>query len=157
MPKIEFPDWAHGEGGPNALFGAGNGPFAGVSLGDAAGLTQFGVRLERLPPGSKSSFRHWHEAEDEFAYVLAGELVLIEDAETVLRAGEAAGWRAGAPVAHCLENRSTAEATILIVGARASSDVVRYPDHDVVMHRDGGDRRFTRTDGAPIEPTGNSL
>ena len=121
MPKIEIPAWTEGSGGANALFGEGNGPYAEVSVGDVAGIDQFGVRLERLPPGSRSSYRHWHETEDEFVFVLSGEVMLVEDTETLLRAGEAAGWRAGAPVAHCLENRSAEDATILVVGTRARS------------------------------------
>jgi uncharacterized cupin superfamily protein len=152
MAKIEFPKWTEGDGGPNRLFGDGNGPYGEMSLGDAAGLTQFGVRLERLPPGSRSSYRHWHETEDEFLYVLSGELVLIEDNETVLRAGEAAGWPAGAAVAHCLENRSGEDAMILVVGSRAAAGAVHYPDHDIVLHHDEAGRRFTRTDGSPLTP-----
>src|SRR6185312_15195683 len=105
---------------------------------------------ERLPPGSRSSHRHWHEAEDEFVYVLAGELVLIEETETLLQAGDAAGWRAGAPTAHCLENRSTGDAVLLVVGTRAPADVVHYPDHDVILYRDADGERFTRGDGTPI-------
>jgi uncharacterized cupin superfamily protein len=122
-----------------------------MPLGEVAGLTQFGVRLERLPPGSRSSYRHRHATEDEFVYVLAGELVLLEDTETVLRAGDAAGWAAGSEQAHCLENRSDAEATFLVVGSRALTDVVRYPDHDLVLHRDESGRQFTRTNGTPVE------
>ena len=154
MPKIQIPDWVEGEGGPNPLFGQGNGPYAEVSLGDVIGLKQFGVRLERLPPGSRSSYRHWHEAEDEFVYVLSGELVLIEDTEHTLKTGDAAGWRAGSGDAHCLENRSGQAATILIVGTRKKADVVHYPDHDVVMHRDEAGAQFTRGDGTPINPKG---
>ncbi len=154
MPKIEIPDWIEGEGGSSALFGEGNGPYAEVSLGDVVGLEQFGVRLERLPPGSRSSHRHWHETEDELVYVLSGELVLIEDTECTLRAGDAAGWRAGSGVAHCLENRSSKDATMLIVGTRAKADVVHYPDHDVVMHRGEAGVRFTRADGTPIKTKG---
>ncbi len=152
MPKIDVPTWTEGPGGPNPLFGEGNGPYAEVSLSDAAGLQQFGVRLERLYPGSRSSYRHWHETEDELLYVLSGELVLIEDTETRLRTGDAAGWRAGTPVAHCLENRSSKPATILIVGTRAPAGAVHYPDHDLVLHHDETERRFTRLDGSPIAP-----
>ena len=152
MPKIPMPGWTEGAGGPNPLFGAGNGPYAEVTLGEAVGLSQFGVRIERLAPGSRSSYRHWHESEDEFVYVLSGELVLIEDQESVLRAGDAAGWRAGAPVGHCLENRSTAPATVLVVGTRSPSDAVHYPDHDIVLHRDASGSRLTRSDGTPIKP-----
>ena len=152
MPKIEIPAWTEGSGGANALFGEGNGPYAEVSVGDVAGLDQFGVRLERLPPGLRSSYRHWHETEDEFVFVLSGEVMLVEDTETLLRAGEAAGWRAGAPVAHCLENRSAEDATILVVGTRARSGAVHYLDHDLVLHHDETGRRFVRPDGSPVEP-----
>jgi uncharacterized cupin superfamily protein len=151
VPKIDIPAWTEGEGRANSLFGAGNGPYAEASLGDAAGLTQFGIHIERLPPGSRSSYRHWHETEDEFVYVLSGEVVLVEDTETTLRAGDAAGWRAGSPVGHCLENRSEADATMLVVGTRAAAGVVHYPDHDVVLEHRGARRRFTREDGSPIE------
>ncbi len=77
-------------------------------LGDAARLTQFGVNLLRLPPGAWSSQRHWHARSDEFVYVLAGEVVLVTDAgEEILRAGEAAGFKAGDADGHCLRNQSS--------------------------------------------------
>lgn len=152
MPKIKTPDWSLYPGTANPVSGQNDGPYADRALGDAVGLSQFGVRMERLPPGSRSSHRHWHEAEDEFVYVLSGSLVLIEETETLLEAGDAAGWAAGQPVAHCLENRDTAEAIILVVGTRVDHDVVHYPDHDIIMHRDSKGRRFTRTDGTPFDP-----
>lgn len=151
MPKLNIACWAEHPGAANRLTGQNDGPYAELVLGDLARLTQLGVRLERLPPGSRSSHRHWHETEDEFVYVLAGELVLVEDEESLLHAGDAAAWAAGAPVAHCLENRSAIDAVVLVVGHRASSGTVHYPDHDVVMHHDGDKRRFTRADGSPIE------
>ena len=68
-------------------------------FGDAAGLTQYGVNLLRLPPGAWSSQRHWHAKEDEFVYVLSGEVVLVSDAgDEVLRAGDCAGFKAGGPM-----------------------------------------------------------
>src|SRR5579862_9116716 len=80
-------------------------------LGDAAGLDQFGVNLTRLQPGAQSAQRHWHAAEDEFVYVLAGELVLCEnEGETILRAGDAAAFKAGVANGHCLINRSSRDA-----------------------------------------------
>ena len=151
MPKLDTASWTDHPGVVNRLSGRSDGPYAEVVLGDQARLTQFGARLERLPPGSRSSHRHWHETEDEFVYLLSGELVLIEDEESVLRAGEAAAWAAGAPVAHCLENRSDSDAVYLVVGTRASKGTVHYPDHDVILHHDGSERRFTRSDGSPIE------
>ena len=151
MPKLDTALWTDHPGVVNRFSGQSDGPHAELVLSDQAGLTQFGARLERLPPGSRSSHRHWHETEDEFLYVLSGELVLLEDEASVLRAGDAAAWAAGSPVAHCLENRSAADAVVLVVGTRASKGCVHYPDHDVVLHHDGSERRFTRGDGSPIE------
>jgi len=148
MPKIDKPEWTNHPGDPNPLFGESNGPYGESVLGDAAGLQQIGVRLECLRPGSRSSQRHWHETEDEFVFVISGELVLIEDDETSLAAGDAAGWRAGSPVGHCLENRSSADATILVVGTRNPADKVHYPDHDTILHRDGDKYQVTKLDGS---------
>src|SRR5580693_578899 len=83
-----------------------------TKLGDAAGLTQYGVNLLRLPPGAWSSQRHWHAKEDEFVYVLSGEVVWVSDAgDEVLCAGDCAGFKAGDPDGHCLQNRGTVDAT----------------------------------------------
>ena len=114
-------------------------------LGDAAGLTQFGVNLLRLPPGAWSSQRHWHTTEDEFIYVLSGEVTLVTDAgEEVLRAGDCAGFKANDPDGHCLQNRSGHDATVLEVGTRdPANNVAYYPDIDMIAksggyaHRDG--------------------
>ena len=120
-------------------------------LGDAAGLTQFGVNIARIKPNASSSLRHWHESEDEFIYVLDGELVLHEnDGETVLRPGDAAGWRAGGGIGHCLINRGDRDAVYLEVGTRSQSERVHYPDVDFRMERDGTNRRWMRKDGDPI-------
>jgi uncharacterized cupin superfamily protein len=152
MPKLRVDQWQRHAGSVNRLSGQNDGPYSELTLGDQVGLTQFGVHLDELPPGSRSSHRHWHETEDEFVFVLSGELVLVEEEETTLRAGDAVAWAAGAPVAHCLENRSSVVAVCLTVGARAPKGVVHYPDHDVVMHHDETGRRFFRSDGTPIEP-----
>ena len=121
-------------------------------LGDAAGLDQFGVNYTRLPPGSWSSQRHWHTAEDEFIYILQGEVVLVTDAgEEVLRAGDCAGFKAGVPDGHHLQNRGAAEVVYLEVGSRRTSeDEAWYPDIDMkaVKHRAG----FTHRDGRPYPP-----
>ena len=80
-------------------------------IGDAAGLTQFGVNVTRIKAGSASALRHWHEQEDEFIYMIEGELVLQEnDGETVLKPGDAAGFKAGSGIAHCLINRTQRDA-----------------------------------------------
>lgn len=144
MPKLDTSKWRNGDGEANPAFGERTGPFAELVLGDQVGLTQFGVRVERLAPGSKSSIRHWHLKEDEFAYVLSGELVLIEEDEMLLRAGDAVGWAAGIEIAHTLVNRSESDAVLLIVGGRASEDVVTYPDHSIRLLRQGADRRFEK-------------
>ena len=119
-------------------------------LGDAAGLDQFGVNLLRLPPGAWSSQRHWHSAEDEFVWVVEGEVVLVEDAgETVLRAGDCAGFRAGVPDGHKIENRSGTEAVVLEVGTRAGrEDRCEYADIDMIATEDG----YFRRDGTPYPP-----
>ena len=106
-------------------------------LGNAAGLTQFGVNLTTLKPGAASAQRHWHLAEDEFIYVLAGEVVLCEDGgELLMRAGDAAGFKAGVANGHCLINRSDRDAVYLEVGTRAACERVEYPDIDLRMERD---------------------
>jgi uncharacterized cupin superfamily protein len=89
-------------------------------LGDAAGLTDFGVNLVRLPPGKWSSQRHWHSVEDEFVMVLEGEVIAVEaDGEHVLRPGDCIGWKAGDPAqAHHLQNRGDRDAVYLEVGTR---------------------------------------
>jgi uncharacterized cupin superfamily protein len=114
-----------------------------IRLGDAAGVDQFGVNQCRLPPGAWSSQRHWHTAEDEFVYVVEGEVVLVTDAgEEILKAGDCAGFKAGAADGHHLQNRSGADALVLEVGTRREADEAYYPDVDLVaagdayLHRD---------------------
>jgi uncharacterized cupin superfamily protein len=119
-------------------------------LGDAAGLTQYGVNLLRLPPGAWSSQRHWHSAEDEFVYVLSGEVVLVTDAgEEILRAGDAAGFPANEGNGHCLQNRSAADAELLEIGTRIAADTGYYSDIDMIAPAGGKPARYTRRDGAP--------
>lgn len=121
-------------------------------LGDAAGLTQFGVNLQRLPPGQWSSQRHWHTAEDEFVWILEGEVVLVTDeGEQILRAGDCAGFKAGEPNGHHLQNRSDREAVVLEVGARRpGEDVCDYPDLD--MRTDPATDGYLHRDGSPYPP-----
>jgi uncharacterized cupin superfamily protein len=116
-------------------------------LGDAAGLTQFGVNLQRLPPGQWSAQRHWHTAEDEFVYVLAGEGVLVTDAgEQTLKPGDCAGFPAGAPNGHHIQNRSDRELVLLEVGSRRpGEDGCDYPDIDMVAP--AGADGYLRRDG----------
>jgi len=106
----------------------------GKRLGMAAGLTQFGVNLTKLGPGAWSSQRHWHSHEDEFVYVLEGELVLVSDAgEEIMRAGDCAGFKAGVRDGHCLQNRTDKDAVFLVVGSRDDRDGGEYPDIDMVF------------------------
>jgi uncharacterized cupin superfamily protein len=119
-------------------------------LGDAAELTQFGVNLLRLPPGAWSSQRHWETHEDEFVFVLSGEVVLVTDAgEEVLRAGEAAGFKAGDPDGHHLQNRSGADALVLEIGSRVEANTAHYPDIDLVAIAAGSPALYTHRDGTP--------
>jgi uncharacterized cupin superfamily protein len=120
-------------------------------LGDAVGLTQFGVNLVELPPGCWSAQRHWHTHEDEFVYVLDGELTLVtEVGEQVLRAGMAAGFPAGTPDGHHLINRSDRAATYLEVGTRREDlDQVDYPDIDMVVRQTPDGQRFVKKTGEP--------
>src|SRR5215470_18696406 len=122
------------------------------ALGDAFGLTNFGVNLTRLPPGGMSALRHTHTREDEFIYIVEGEPVLVTNAgETPLRPGMCAGFKAGSGDAHHLINRSSREVVYLEIGDRDPGDTVIYPDDDigraltpsgepVFVHRDG--RRY---------------
>ena len=118
------------------------------AIGDAAGLDHFGVNLLRLPPGAWSSQRHWHSSEDEFTWVLEGEVVLMTDeGEEVLRAGDCAGFKAGDPNGHHLQNRSNAVATLLEIGSRRpSEDVCSYSDIDMLWGPEG----ITRKDGSAL-------
>ena len=110
------------------------------ALGDALGLNAFGVNLVRLPPGALSSQRHWHSHEDEFVYLLEGELTLITDAgPQVLKPGMAAGFPAGRADGHHLINRGMATAVYLEVGDRSAVETVDYPDSDMRLVRRGGD------------------
>lgn len=149
MPKVALPPLLAATDAPHPVLGDGLGPYFYQLLSDPGGLTQFGAFIEVLPPGSRSSFRHWHETEDEMIYVLSGELTLIEDSETRLIAGDCAAWPAGLAVGHCLENRSGAEARYLVIGARKPADTIHYPDHDLITHKQGKARRYTRADGTP--------
>jgi uncharacterized cupin superfamily protein len=121
-----------------------------IKLGDAAGLTQFGVNLLRLPPGAWSSQRHWHTSSDEFVYVLSGEVVLVTDGgEEVLSAGHAAGFRAHDTNGHCLQNRSDRDARVLEIGTRVTGDAAYYSDIDMVAPAGGKPAVYTHRDGTP--------
>jgi uncharacterized cupin superfamily protein len=116
-------------------------------LAPAAGLTDFGASHVVLEPGGISSQRHWHEGEDELVVILSGEAVLIEDeGETVMRAGELAAFPKGVPNGHHLVNRSGRPCVFVAIGRAAETDC-HYPDIDV--HLDAKTGRFTHKDGTP--------
>jgi uncharacterized cupin superfamily protein len=118
------------------------------ALGDAGGLTQFGVNRLQLAPGTASSQRHWHTHEDEFVFVVSGVVVLITDAgEQPLQAGDSAAFPAGVPNGHQIVNRSNAPAVCLEVGSRIPGDGATYPDIDLLF--DGKTASYTHRDGTP--------
>ncbi len=141
---------AHGSSYPGPL----KGSVAGRSkrrLGDALGLKSFGVNLTTIKPGSGSALRHWHSKEDEFVYVVSGELVLVTDAgEQLLTPGMTAGFPAGNADGHKLVNRSGADAVYLEVGGRSPDDEVVYPDDDLAARSTANGRKFFRKDGTPF-------
>ncbi len=147
MPKVVL------SGGPRHIGTGYPPPFAAPSadrirqrLGDAGGLT--GINLMHLPPGNWSCQRHWHSHEDEFVFVLEGELVLIEDqGETLLRAGDFAAFPKNTGNGHHLINRSAEVAVYLEGGSREPADVTTYSDIDMMIANSDG--RFTHKDGTP--------
>jgi uncharacterized cupin superfamily protein len=122
-------------------------------LGDAGGLTQFGVNLLTLAPGVWSSQRHWHTEEDEFVYVVSGEVVLIDnDSEHILRAGDCAAFPKNDGNGHQLVNKSNAVAVCLEVGTRSAEDACDYPDIDMKIESRG--EGFVHRDGRPYSQSG---
>jgi len=120
------------------------------SLGDAFGLTKFGVNLVRLAPGAWSSQRHWHSEEDELVYVIEGQPTLVTDAgEQVLEPGMVAGFKAGAADGHHLVNRTARDVLFLAIGDRVETDACDYPDIDMQGRPIDGTYRFVRRDGTP--------
>ena len=119
-------------------------------LGNSIGLNQFGVNLVTLKPGAWSSQRHWHRNEDEFVYVLEGEITRVEDhGEVVLKPGDTAGWKANSRVGHCLINRTKQDARYIEVGTRASYETAVYPDIDMRAERDKTGMRYLKKTGEP--------
>ncbi|OGA15466.1 MAG: hypothetical protein A3I63_02170 [Betaproteobacteria bacterium RIFCSPLOWO2_02_FULL_66_14] len=120
------------------------------ALGDAFGLTQYGVNLETLQPGAQSALRHWHTLSDEFVYLLEGELVLrTNERESLMTAGSFVGFKAGERDGHHLVNRSDQPARILVVGTRAPGDLGFYPDDDLQWCQNEDGRYPARKDGRP--------
>jgi uncharacterized cupin superfamily protein len=151
MPKVDMASVPEkgGTGYPAEFAAVVSGRFR-KRLGDAGGLTQFGVNLCRLEPGAASSIRHWHHNEDEFVYMLAGEAILLDDAgETILKPGDAATFKSGVANGHSLVNRGEVDAVFLEVGTRAATEIAEYPDIDLRAVKDADGYRFTHKDGTP--------
>lgn len=122
-----------------------------LRLGQAGGLTQFGVNVIILEPGARSSIRHWHENEDEFVWVLEGEVILHDDTGvTRMGPGDCAAFPAGDQNGHCFTNLGAAEARFLVIGSRAPREIAHYPDHDMKVTLEGGVATFTTEAGAPL-------
>jgi uncharacterized cupin superfamily protein len=123
-----------------------------LRLGEAGGLTQFGVNLVSLEPGAMSSLRHWHHNEDEFVMVTMGECTLVQDeGETVMRPGDCAAFPAGNPNGHHFLNRTDRLARFLVVGTKAAKEVGIYSDVDLMVTIEAGRAEFTYKDGTPFQ------
>ena len=133
-------------------FRAETAGYEGQRVGDAAGLTQFGVNRVVLPPQARTALRHWHENEDEFVIVMSGEVVLREeDGETVLRAGDCAGFKAGVENGHAFENRTDEPVVLFEIGTRSPDETGHYPDVDLRYEKRDGVVAFVHRDGTPYK------
>ncbi|MCA8878888.1 MAG: cupin domain-containing protein [Rhodobacteraceae bacterium] len=156
MPKLDFSKVPVKTGSIYpAPFAAMMEGRSSLRLGQAGGLTQFGVNLVILEPGARSSLRHWHQEEDEFVIVLDGELMLAQDAgETPMGPGDCAAFPAGDPDGHCFVNRSDKVGRFLVIGSKAPREVATYSDEDLVLTVDNGEVTYSRKDGSPYVPPG---
>jgi uncharacterized cupin superfamily protein len=119
-----------------------------AGLGDIFGLDQFGVNVVTLQPGAWSSHRHWHAEEDEFIYMLEGEVTLANDAgDHVMTPGTCAGFKAGNGNGHHLKNLSDKPAVYLEMGSRKTADNVAYSDIDMMAIKEDGSWKFLKKDG----------
>ena len=153
MPKIDlsFVPVRRRQGYPED-FRAETAGYEGQRVGDAAGLTQFGVNRVLLPPQARTALRHWHENEDEFVIVMSGEVVLREeDGETVLRAGDCAGFKAGVENGHAFENRTDEPVVLFEIGTRSPDETGHYPDVDLRYEKRDGVVTFVHRDGTPYK------
>ncbi len=119
-----------------------------LRLGDAGGLTQFGVNIVILAPGAKSSMRHWHLHEDEFVMITQGACTMMQDAgPVIMQVGDCAAFPAGVADGHCFINHTDTEARFLVVGSKAKAETATYSDVDLQVHQAGGLNRFSYKDG----------
>lgn len=152
MPKLDLSQlpWRTGSTYPGKLADAVAGR-SSQRLGDAGGLTQFGVNLVRLEAGAMSSLRHYHMEQDEFVMVTEGVCTLIEnEGETELRPGDCATFKAGAADGHHFVNKTGAPAAFLVVGTRTPTETAYYSDIDMMVKTDADGAIFTRKDGSPL-------
>jgi uncharacterized cupin superfamily protein len=152
MPKLDLSTipMHHGTNYPSP-FDSQVGQRIRQRLGEAGGLTQFGVNMLQLAPGAWSAQRHWHTDEDEFVFVVSGSVTLVTDAgEQVLHAGDCAAFPAGRADGHHLVNRSSQATTCLEVGSRRGGDRAAYPDIDLLY--DGDTDAYSHRDGTPYPP-----
>ena len=120
-----------------------------LRLGEAGGLTQFGVNLVTLHPGALSSLRHWHRAEDEFVMMTEGECVMVQDdGEVMMRPGDCAAFPANDGNGHHFINRSDRVARFVVIGSKAAHEIATYSDHDLMVEITPGTARFTYKDGS---------
>ncbi|MDK3019534.1 cupin domain-containing protein [Pseudodonghicola flavimaris] len=153
MPKLDLTQipWRTGSIYPAGKLADAVAGRASQRLGDAGGLTQYGVNLVRLEPGAQSSLRHYHMQQDEFAMVTEGVLTLIEnDGETEMRPGDCATFKAGEANGHHFVNRTDVPASFLVVGTRTETETAYYSDIDVMVKIGAEGANFTRKDGSPL-------
>lgn len=121
-----------------------------LRLGEAGGLTQFGVNLVTLQAGAMSSLRHWHLAEDEFVIITQGEVTMVTDAgPQLMQTGDCAAFPAGRANGHHFKNHTDAPAIFLVVGTKAPREVATYSDVDLIVTIDAGRATFTHKNGTP--------
>ncbi|MCL6284064.1 cupin domain-containing protein [Ruegeria sp. 2012CJ41-6] len=152
MPKLDLTqiEWLTGSGYPGKLARNGEGR-SSQRLGDAGGLTQYGVNLVRLAPGAASSLRHYHMEQDEFVMVTEGICTLIDDdGDHAMQPGDCATFPAGDANGHHLVNKSDAPAAFLVVGTRTPTETGYYSDIDMMVKQDMNGFAFTRKDGSPL-------
>jgi len=144
MPKLDLSQipFQGGSSYPGKLAEATAGRFA-QRVGDAGGLSQYGVNIVRLEPQGLSSLRHYHMEQDEFAIILSGSCTLIEP-------GDCAAWPAGEANGHHLVNKTDAPMTFLVVGTRTPTETGYYSDLDMMVKDDENGFSFTRKDGSPL-------
>lgn len=152
MPKLDIDAIArHVGAGYPAPYDAPCAARVRQRLGDAGGLTDFGVNLLQLPPGAWSSQRHWHSDEDEWVWVVSGEVTLIDETgEHRLQAGDCAAFPKKDPNGHHLVNNGKVAAVLLEVGSRSDADTCTYPDIDLML--EARTRSYRRKDGSPYTP-----